>query len=102
MLVFDTLSFYHRLEKSGFTKDQAEIVTELVRETQEKSFESLGENLATKQELQQTEHRLELRIEQTKQELQNEIHQTKFDLIKWMVTLLLAQTGILAALVKLL
>ncbi|MBF0239697.1 MAG: DUF1640 domain-containing protein [SAR324 cluster bacterium] len=84
MLVFDTLQFYNRLEKAGFTKDQAEIVTELVKETQEKSFESISENLATKDELR------------------HEINQAKLDLIKWIITLLLAQTGIIAALVKLL
>ena len=84
MLVFDTYKFYQQLEKVGFTKEQAEKVTDLVRETQEVSFGEISNNLATKTDL-------ELKI-----------GEVKVDLIKWIVTLLLAQTGILAALVKLL
>ncbi|MBF0236973.1 MAG: DUF1640 domain-containing protein [SAR324 cluster bacterium] len=94
MRVFDTLQFYSRLEKAGFTKDQVEIVTELVKETQEKSFKSIGEKLASKEDL--------IKIKEEINRLEFKIEQTKVDVIKWMVTLLLAQTGVIAALVKLL
>jgi multidrug efflux pump subunit AcrA (membrane-fusion protein) len=82
---------YKRLESAGFSSNQAETITELIKETQIRAFEEIGENLATQAELQQV-----------KSELEQKIAQTKIDLIKWMVTLLLAQTGIIAALVKLL
>ena len=102
MLVFDTHSFYKSLEKVGFTKDQAETVTDLIKETQQNSFEIISKNLATKAELFATKTELKEEILLNKTELKDEIHQVKVDLIKWIVTLLLAQTGIIAALVKLL
>ena len=91
MLVFDTYKFYQQLEQVGFTKEQAEKVTNLVKETQRASFEEISNNLATKTEIGEVKAELELKITEV-----------KVDLIKWIVTLLLAQTGILAALVKLL
>ena len=115
MLVFDTHKFYERLEKSGFTKEQAETVTDLVKETQESSFRGIGEKLATKEDIlvsksdlelkiQQTKSDLELKIQQTKSDLELKIQQTKIDLIKWIVggilTVLLFNTGMVLTVVR--
>lgn len=93
MLVFDTHKFYKRLEKSGFTKDQAETVTDLVKETQESGFREIGEKLATKEDIIITKSDLELKIQQT-----------KVDLIKWIVggilTVLLFNTGMVLTVVR--
>jgi flagellar biosynthesis/type III secretory pathway protein FliH len=106
MLSLDTHQFYKRLESVGFSSNQAETITELIKETQIRAFEEIGENLATKAELkaeiQLLRSELKAEIQQVKSELEQKIAQTKIDLIKWLVTLLLAQTGIIAALVKLL
>jgi flagellar biosynthesis/type III secretory pathway protein FliH len=93
---------YKRLEAAGFSSNQAETITELIKETQIRAFEEIGENLATKAEIQLLRSELKAEIQSVKSELEQKIAQTKIDLIKWLVTLLLAQTGIIAALVKLL
>lgn len=84
MLVFDTLAFAEKLEKVNFTRDQAKILTEEIRNI-------LDDNVATKQDLLEVKRDLQVQIEQSKNEL-----------LKWMIGLLLAQTGVVAALVKLL
>jgi hypothetical protein len=74
---FDTLKFTKRLEAAGIPAEHAEAIAE-----------AFGE--ATGSELV------------TKDYLKAEIEAAKNDLIKWMAGLLLAQAGLVTALVKLL
>ncbi len=84
-ITFDTHKFIRRLETSGFTLEQAEAVAEAFREASGEA------ELATRQDLRELNLHLEAKI--------NDI---KFDLVKWIAGMLLAQAGLVAALVKLL
>ena len=80
----DTLQIYERLKKAkasdALSKEVAEIFSEM-----------LEDRLVTKKDLEKTELKL-----------QAEIEKAKADTIKWVAGLLLAQAGLIAALVKLL
>jgi len=102
--------------------DLAEEVVDLVKKTNVNAFNESTKDLATKQDLSIVESRLEVKIaqlasgfelkisqvesgleakiSQVESGLEAKIYQVKVDLIKWIVTLILAQTGILAALIK--
>ena len=82
-ITFDTQELIIELESSGFTRQQSESVISVLKKAQ-------GE-LATKTDLRE----LELRLE-------SKIIAIKYDLIKWVAAMLLAQAGLIAALVKLL
>ena len=84
-ITFDTLKFTKTLEASGIPHAQAEAMAEAFRDA------TSGAGLATQTDLREMELKLEAKI--------NEI---KFDLAKWIAGMLLAQAGLVAALVKLL
>jgi len=81
---FDTLKFTKRLEAAGMSSEHAEAIAEAFGE-------ATGSELVTKDFL-----RGEL------QALRADFAASKYDLIKWMAGLLLAQAGLVTALVKLL
>lgn len=84
-VTFDTHKFVRKLKEAGFEEKQAEAVSDAFKD-------ATGEaDLATKQDLRE----LELRLE-------SKISDIKFDLVKWIAGMLLAQAGLVAALVKLL
>ena len=72
-IAFDTHRFVKRLTETGFTEAQAEVLAD-------EQVNLLNSNLATKQDLEAL----------------------KADLFKWMVGALIAQGGVIVALVKLL
>ncbi len=76
-VTFDTLKFTKHLEEAGLPPQQAEAISEAFAE-------ATGTELVTKDHLKA------------------EIESAKNDLIKWMAGLLLAQAGLVTALVKLL
>ena len=84
-IAFDTHKFIQTLLDAGFDQKQAEAVSRAFREATGKA------EVATKQDLRELELKLEAKI--------NDI---KFDLVKWIAGMLLAQAGLVAALVKLL
>ena len=84
-ITFDTLKFVRKLETAGFSMTQAEAMAEAFREASGEA------ELATRQDLKEMELRLEAKISDI-----------KFDLVRWIAGMLLAQAGLVAALVKLL
>ena len=84
-LTFDTHKFIRKLEQAGFDTRQAEAVAEAFREASGEA------EVTTRRDLREMELRLEARIADI-----------KFDLVKWIAGMLLAQAGLVAALVKLL
>ena len=76
-ITFDTLKFTKRLEAAGVVAEHAEAIAEAFSE-------ATGTELVTKDYLRA------------------EMEAAKSDMIKWMAGLLLAQAGLIAALVKLL
>lgn len=87
-LAFDTHAFVKRLHEVGFTDIQAETLTALHQEIVNATLEQIHhKELASKQDLKETELRLELKIAETKS-----------DLIRWIVGAGLLQTALITAL----
>ena len=84
-VTFDTLKFVRTLKAAGVPENQAEALSEAFRDAQSDA------ELTTKYDLKELELLLEARI--------NEV---KYDMIKWIAGMLIAQAGLVAALVKLL
>ncbi len=84
-VTFDTLKFVRTLKAAGVPENQAEAFSEAFKDAQSDA------ELATKYDLKELELRLEARI--------NEV---KYDMIKWIAGMLIAQAGLVAALVRLL
>ena len=112
-IAFDTHRFVKRLTESGFTEKQAETLAE-------EHVALLNTNLATKADIARIEAgmdalrqetkadieslRQETRadIESLRQETKAAIEAVKVDLLKWLFGALIAQGGLIVALVKLL
>ncbi len=83
-IAFDTHRFVKHLTESGFTEKQAETLAE-------EHVALLNANLATKAD-----------IEALRQETKAAIEAVKAELVKWLFGALIAQGGLIVALVKLL
>ncbi len=94
-IAFDTHRFVKNLTESGFTEQQAEALAK-------EQVQLLNSNLATKVDLQTVKADLEAKIETVKAGLEAKIEASKVDLLKWMVTAMVAQGTLIVALVKLL
>lgn len=101
-IAFDTHRFVKRLTESGFTEQQAETLAE-------EHVALLNSNLATKADIEALRKELKADIEALRQGtkadiagIKVDIETVKSDLLKWMFTALIAQGGLIVALVKLL
>ena len=83
-LAIDTLRYMKRLKAAGFTEEQAEVQAEALAE-------AIRDTLVTKADLVDSETRVRL-----------EIRDLHTNLIRWLVPLMIGQTAIVAAMVKLL
>ena len=86
-IAFDTHRFVKRLTASGFTEKQAETLAE-------EHVALLNANLATKTDIAEVKAEIEA--------VKAEIEAVKADLVKWLFGGLIAQGGLIVALVKLL
>ena len=101
-IAFDTHRFVKRLTDSGFTEKQAETLAE-------EHVALLNDNLATKADIAAVQADIEaLRLE-TKADIETlrlaakaDLAAVKADLLKWMFGAMIAQGGLIVALVKLL
>ena len=108
-IAFDTHRFVKRLTESGFTEKQAETLAE-------EHVALLNANLATKADVARIEAgmdalrqetkadiaRVEAGMDALRQETKAAIEAVKVDLLKWLFGALIAQGGLVVALVKLL
>ncbi len=90
-IAFDTHRFVKRLTESGFTERQAETLAD-------EQVALLNANLATKADIAAVKGD----IAKVRAEIKADIATVKADLLKWMVGALIAQGGLVVALVKLL
>ena len=90
-IAFDTHRFVKRLTECGFTERQAETLAD-------EQVALLNANLATKADIAA----VKADIAKVRAELKTEIAAVKADLLKWMIGALIAQGGLVVALVKLL
>ena len=101
-IAFDTHRFVKRLTESGFTEKQAETLAE-------EHVALLNANLATKADIVRVEASIDALRQETKAGIEALRHETsaaisavKADLVKWLFGALIAQGGLIVALVKLL
>ena len=90
-IAFDTHRFVKHLTENGFTEQQAEVLAD-------EQVSLLNSNLATQADIAVVQRD----IEALRQETKASIAEVKSDLIKWMVGALIAQGGVVVALLKLL
>lgn len=88
-ITFDTHEFFNELKNAGFSDQQAEVITKL-------------QKAAAASTLEQARVEYELDEIATKRDLKEMELTIKHDLVKWIAGMMLAQAGIIAALVKLL
>ena len=96
-LTFDTLKFVKTLEAAGVPELQAEAISTAVRESHEAA------DVATKGDIADLRHEIKESASALRQEMSN----MKFELLKWIIGLAIAQatlviglTGVLLALLK--
>lgn len=108
-IAFDTYKFVKHLTEKGFTEEQAEALAD-------EQVNLLNSNLATKADIvivqrdietlrQETEalrQETKANIEVLRQETKANMEALKVDLLKWIFGALIAQGGLIVALVKLL
>lgn len=90
-IAFDTHRFVKRLTETGFTEAQAEALAD-------EQVNLLNSNLANKQDILS----LKADMEVLKADLERQMETHKADLLKWMIGALIAQGGVIVALIKLL
>ena len=101
-IAFDTHRFVKRLTECGFTEQQAETLAD-------EHVALLNANLATKADVEALRADIDALRQETKadiealrQETKANIESAKSDLLKWLFGALIAQGGLIVALVKLL
>ena len=95
-ITFDTHEFFNELKNAGFSDQQAEVITRL----QKSAAASTLEQARVEYELDEVATRRDLN--ELALILRAEIGGVKYDLVKWIAGMMLAQAGVIAALVKLL
>ncbi|MBF0562587.1 MAG: hypothetical protein HQL37_11320 [Alphaproteobacteria bacterium] len=90
-----------KLQTAGFSIEQVTALAELVDLQAASKTDLLEAKTALKTDLQAAEHRLETKISDLRIELKTDIVASKIDTIKWTFGLLLAQTGLFLAGLKL-
>jgi len=102
VIAFDTLAYARKLEEAGFTRRQAEIQAETMREqaeaqnvllqkTLDKYDEASRKDLATNGYIQDVRGEI-LRLE-------NKIEANKHEILKWVIGTMVAQTALIVAVI---
>ena len=97
-IAFDTHRFVKRLTDCGFTEKQAETLAD-------EHVALLNGNLATKTDIESLRQQIKTeiaKIEARIAQAEARIEASKFDLMKWLIGAMIAQGGLIVALVKLL
>ncbi len=83
---FDTLAYFEKLKAAGVPEEQAKVQAAAFREFTDIQEENARKELATKMDVIQAEMRLTEKIEQSKHEV-----------LKWMMGMIVAQTALIVA-----
>lgn len=99
---FDTLQYFEKLKSAGFSEAQARVQVEAMQGVVKSYDEATRKELATKGDIQDVRNEMqELRneMQEMRIELKGEIAETKHEILKWMVTAMLAQTALLVGII---
>lgn len=100
MIALDTHEVVKELKAAGFTDEQAEAVTRVVRRAQDLDLS----HLATKDDVRAGLEALELRMDAKLSGIRSEVHANKADTLKWVLGAIGLQTiviiGAVVALVR--
>jgi hypothetical protein len=91
VVAMDTHAVVKELVAAGFTDEQAEAVTRVVRKAQDVDFS----DLATRSDLSTTKGDLEKNLAVIKADLEKSIAETKAEILKWMVGSIGIQTVVI-------
>ena len=89
VITFDTHALVKKLKESGFAEAQAEVLSDVLKTSQQGQLEQL----VTKRDLTENLKELEIKIQLQINELRHELH-----LVKWMAALIL--TSLLSLVIK--
>jgi hypothetical protein len=95
-LTFDTLKFANRLKTAGVPAGQAEAEADALSEVLETNLSEL----ATKEDLRHEIGDLRHEMKESASALRQEMSGMKFELLKWMIGLAVAQAGLIIGLLK--
>jgi hypothetical protein len=95
-ITFDTHEFIKELKNAGFSEEQAEIITKLQKAAVNSTLEQARhdydlENLVTN-------HSLDSRLRESELKSEVRLAETKSELIRWIISVGLLQTALIAAL----
>ena len=99
-IAFDTHRFVKNLTASGFTEKQAEALANEQVQLLNANLATKSDILAIKADILAIKAELEVKIETIKSDLEVKIETVKSDLLKWMVMAMIAQGGLIVALIK--
>jgi hypothetical protein len=94
-VAIDTLRYVKRLRAVGFTEEQAEVQAEALSE-------AVRDSLVTKADLNEGLEKLRTELKADIQGIRVEIRDLHTGLLRWLIPLIIGQTAVVAALVKLL
>lgn len=80
---FDTLGYFERLKAAGVSEEQAKVQVEVIQTVVRNYDETTRKELATKGDVQ---------------DLRREIQSIKFEILKWIIGILIGQTALIVAL----
>ena len=99
-IAFDTHRFVKNLTASGFTEKQAEALANEQVQLLNANLATKADILAVKADILAVKAELEAKLESVKADLEVKIETVKGELLKWMVMAMIAQGGLIVALVK--
>ncbi|BBE08389.1 Putative Phage-related protein [Mycoavidus cysteinexigens] len=90
MALFDTLRFAKRLKNAGVSNAHAEAEAEALAEV----FTLYAQELSTKEDLRLVKEELCHEMSDMRKDMDIRLANVKFDLLKWIIGLAIAQTGL--------
>ena len=91
-VTFDTLDYFEKLKRAGFTEAQAKVQVEAMQGVVRQYDEASRKDIATKGDIQD----VRLEIEKVRAELKTDMEKVKYDLLKWQIGGWVALAAIMA------
>ena len=91
-ITFDSLKYFEILKDAGVPEPQAKAQIDIMQEVTVKQNEGLLKDVANKGDLKNE-------VSLAKEELRKEILQMKYDILKWMIGLLFAQSALIVGVI---